>query len=356
MDTKKTPEGAEKHVKPRVSKLRVTARVGGAILAGATAIGAREMLGSKSVEAGDLPWVQGWSMNWDDSDEFTVVKDCIPGQEFSASGTISVEPKGAKLTVEKAWKVDGDPDPAYGNPTYSSSEEVSDAEGHVRVTVTGKSDPKLDQGNLHLGVNVLDEDGNPIHDGKGYDVNWECKIPTPDATSTSTEQPTATRGPTETRRARSTETPTPTPFKVTNTFTPNPTDTATPFPTPTDTEVPTQTLTPSPTPPGKWESPTPSNTPEASITPTPSDTPVPSDTPTAVNTPARETQPATQSATSTVGPTRTPQVVSTAVHELAAGGSQKVEINENVVKGGFVASVAALTGALALWLRRQRKK
>jgi len=353
------PEGVEKRVKPlnrgKVRFAGKAARVVGAVGMGVVGAMGIDALAKqiKSAEAEGVSWATGWN-GWFDNGGATY--DCPEGNDFTESGTIKLEgPAGSQAYLQKTWRVVGDPDPNYGNENYHDDLVSSDQNGEVRFSAEGHFDPNHPElTEAHVGINLLDENKNPFHDGIGHDKNCVRKATkTPVPTSTSTEElPTETLTPraTNTPRSTKTKTPTSTPFEITNTFTPTPTDTATPFPTPTDTETPT------PTPTGVWVSPTPSNTPEASITPTPSDTPRPSDTPTAVNTPARETQPATQPATGTVGPTRTPGVVSTAVHELAAGGSEKVEGDEIVVKGGLVASVVALLGAGALWIRGKKKK
>ena len=138
--------------------------------------------------------------------------------------------------------------------------------------------------------NILDSEGNIIHDYENFILNNDlftytgitdethyffiCEYP-----DSATPTPTATIEPTST--------PTPTP---TSTETPTPTESSTPTPTPTDTPLPTSTETPTPTStetpvPTSTVEPTPTSTveptPTSTVEPTPTDTPIP----TATNTP-----------------------------------------------------------------------
>jgi len=165
--------------------------------------------------------------------------------------------------------------------------------------------------------NILDSEGNIIHDYENFILNNDlftytgitdethyffiCEYP-----DSATPTPTATIEPTST--------PTPTP---TSTETPTPTESSTPTPTPTDTPVPTSTETPTPTStveptPTSTETPTPTDTPipTSTETPTPTDTPIP----TATNTPtptSTETPTPTESSTPTPTSTETPTPTST---------------------------------------------
>ena len=130
--------------------------------------------------------------------------------------------------------------------------------------------------------NILDSEGNIIHDYENFILNNDlftytgitdethyffiCEYPdsaTP--TPTATIEPTSTETPTPTSTESSTPTPTPTDTPVpTSTETPTPTDT--PIPTATNTPTPTSTETPTPT---ESSTPTPTSTETATPTPTP---------------------------------------------------------------------------------------
>ena len=160
--------------------------------------------------------------------------------------------------------------------------------------------------------NILDSEGNIIHDYENFILNNDlftytgitdethyffiCEYPdsaTP--TPTATIEPTSTPTPTPTPTESSTPTPTPTDTPLpTSTETPTPTSTETPVPTSTETPTPTSTVEPTPT---STETPTPTDTPipTSTETPTPTDTPIP----TATNTP-------TPTSTETPTPTPTP--------------------------------------------------
>lgn len=313
----------------------------------AFAVGAREVTNKPiQVEAGNGPWASDWTGAFNAGGAIYI--DCPTDPRHTESGTVKLAGgPGVQMELQTSWRVVG-LDNEYGKEHYGNQLVTSDENGEVHFSVTGEFDLNaINQGRgleLHLGANGLDMNGNPYHNGIGVDVNCNPKeTATPDATSTSTEElPTETSTPRATRTPKPTKTPTQ--FEITNTFTPNPTNTATPGPT--DTEVPTLTptitLTPSPTPTGEWVSPTPSNT------PVDTDTPVPSSTPTSEN-----TRPATQPATSTKEPTSTPEKVATAVHELAAGGSQKTDGKKDVA--GLLGSLSVLS-AVALRLFGKRKK
>ena len=158
--------------------------------------------------------------------------------------------------------------------------------------------------------NILDSEGNIIHDYENFILNNDlftytgitdethyffiCEYPdsaTP--TPTATIEPTSTPTPTPTPTESSTPTPTPTDTPLpTSTETPTPTSTETPVPTSTETPTPTSTVEPTPT---STETPTPTDTP----IPTSTETPTPTDTPT-------PTESSTPTPTSTETPTPTP--------------------------------------------------
>ena len=174
--------------------------------------------------------------------------------------------------------------------------------------------------------NILDSEGNIIHDYENFILNNDlftytgitdethyffiCEYPdsaTP--TPTATIEPTSTETPTPTSTESSTPTPTPTDTPVpTSTETPTPTSTETPVPTGTETPTPTSTAEPTPT---STETPTPTDTPipTSTETPTPTDTPIPTatntPTPTSTETPT-PTESSTPTPTSTETPTPTP--------------------------------------------------
>ena len=200
--------------------------------------------------------------------------------------------------------------------------------------------------------NILDSEGNIIHDYENFILNNDlftytgitdethyffiCEYPdsatpTPTATieptSTETPTPTSTETPTPTESSTPTPTPTDTPIPTatetpipTSTETPTPTPTDTPIPTATETPIPTSTETPTPTPtdtpiPTSTETPTPTatDTPVPTSTetptPTPTDTPVPTSTETPVPTATIEPTPtSTPIPTSTPVPSPTPTV------------------------------------------------
>ena len=180
--------------------------------------------------------------------------------------------------------------------------------------------------------NILDSEGNIIHDYENFILNNDlftytgitdethyffiCEYPdsatpTPTATieptSTPTPTPTSTETPTPTESSTPTPTPTDTPLP-TSTETPTPTSTETPVPTSTETPTPTSTVEPTPT---STETPTPTDTPipTSTETPTPTDTPIPTatntPTPTSTETPT-PTESSTPTPTSTETPTPTP--------------------------------------------------
>ena len=182
--------------------------------------------------------------------------------------------------------------------------------------------------------NILDSEGNIIHDYENFILNNDlftytgitdethyffiCEYPdsatpTPTATiePTSTETPTPTSTETPTPTESSTPTPTPTDTPVpTSTETPTPTSTETPVPTGTETPTPTSTAEPTPT---STETPTPTDTPipTSTETPTPTDTPIPTatntPTPTSTETPTpTESSTPTPTSTETATPTPTP--------------------------------------------------
>ena len=176
--------------------------------------------------------------------------------------------------------------------------------------------------------NILDSEGNIIHDYENFILNNDlftytgitdethyffiCEYPdsaTP--TPTATIEPTSTETPTPTSTESSTPTPTPTDTPVpTSTETPTPTSTETPVPTGTETPTPTSTVEPTPT---STETPTPTDTPipTSTETPTPTDTPIPTatntPTPTSTETPTpTESSTPTPTSTETATPTPTP--------------------------------------------------
>ena len=176
--------------------------------------------------------------------------------------------------------------------------------------------------------NILDSEGNIIHDYENFILNNDlftytgitdethyffiCEYPdsaTP--TPTATIEPTSTETPTPTSTESSTPTPTPTDTPVpTSTETPTPTSTETPVPTGTETPTPTSTAEPTPT---STETPTPTDTPipTSTETPTPTDTPIPTatntPTPTSTETPTpTESSTPTPTSTETATPTPTP--------------------------------------------------
>jgi hypothetical protein len=150
--------------------------------------------------------------------------------------------------------------------------------------------------------NILDGDGNILHDYRDFILNntvytytgytnethyfYICDVNPPTPTPTSTEVPTPTP----------TDTPIPT---ATSTETPIPTSTEVPTPTPTDTPVPTSTEEPTPTP---TESSTPTPTSTETPVPTSTETPVPTSTETPVPT---TTETPVPTATETPLPTAT---------------------------------------------------
>ena len=188
--------------------------------------------------------------------------------------------------------------------------------------------------------NILDSEGNIIHDYENFILNNDlftytgitdethyffiCEYPdsatpTPTATieptSTPTPTPTSTETPTPTESSTPTPTPTDTPLP-TSTETPTPTSTETPVPTSTVEPTPTSTVEPTPTStveptPTSTETPTPTDTPipTSTETPTPTDTPIPTatntPTPTSTETPT-PTESSTPTPTSTETPTPTP--------------------------------------------------
>lgn len=145
--------------------------------------------------------------------------------------------------------------------------------------------------------NILDGDGNILHDYRDFILNntvytytgytnethyfYICDVNPPTPTPTSTEVPTPTPTDTPIPTATSTETPIPTP-----TDTPVPTSTEVPTPTPTESSTPTPTSTETPVP-TSTETPVPTST--EAPTPTPTETPVPTSTetplPTSTETP-----------------------------------------------------------------------
>lgn len=314
----KEMNGQDKSEK-RGSKLGTAARIGGAILVGATAAGAlkdrfggvstAEAEGAKEVGFGELMSVNPTSGNWNHTDKFRFVN--VSGEVEDVSFALdywdpNVPDERVNVTL------------APGEPTEQGLGQFCDKKWQVDANVTTR---EADARHAYQGFIVeVKEDGS-------------CVV-TP--TSAPTEEPTK----------KPTKTPKP---EVTSTFTAEPTEwsTATP-PPPTElpTETPTNTPVPSPTPTGTYVLPTPSNT------PVDTETPVPSDTPTAVN---------TQPATSTAEPTSTP-VTPVATPEnpadlaLSAGGDEFGTPAKSVDWGKVASGAAAATAGLSVAVLADEKK
>ena len=198
---------------------------------------------------GDL-WVTDWSGSFLNSGHrYTSIPLCqYQAGWVVVTGTLTIEPPGAKAYLQRSWRVvhPNTPEicpPEAPNCNETQYEEPELIRGDTQFTVRAwwpgirATDQVVE---IHYGANILDANGNIIHEGIGLDVYWYPWVCTP---SSLTPTPTRTSTPAETPTPTPTHTPAPT-ATPTPTFTPAPTFTPTPIPP--STVVPT--VGPSPTP------------------------------------------------------------------------------------------------------------
>lgn len=190
-------------------------------------------------DAEDL-WVTDWSGSFlNAGHRYTSIPLCQEQAGWMVvTGTLTIEPPGAKAYLQRSWRVvhPNTPEicpPEAPNCNETQYEEPELIRGDTQFTVRAwwpgiRATDQVVEIEYH--ANVLDANGNPIHDGIGMYVYWYPWVCTPSS-------PT----PTPTRTSMPAETPTPTPTPTTT-----PTPTFTPTPIPPSTVVPT--VGPSPTP------------------------------------------------------------------------------------------------------------
>ena len=94
-----------------------------------------------------------------------------PG-EITVTGSVQLTPNPSRAKLQMAWRIVHPNRPDVDNTTHYSSIWIN---GDTTFTITGWwpgitcEDEIVD---VHFGVNVLDCDGNVIHDGIGKDVYW----------------------------------------------------------------------------------------------------------------------------------------------------------------------------------------
>lgn len=192
---------------------------------------------------GDL-WVTNWSGSFLNSGhQHTSIPLCQQQAGWIVvTGTLSIEPPGAKAYLQRSWRVvhPNTPEicpPEAPNCNETQYEEAELIQGDTQFTVRAWW-PGIRAGDqvveIHYDATVLDANQNPIHEGIGLDVYWYPWVCTP---SSLTPTPTCTSTPAEAVTPTPTDTPT---------NTPEPTLTPTPTPIPPSTVVPT--VGPSPTP------------------------------------------------------------------------------------------------------------
>lgn len=200
------------------------------------------------IPGGEDVWVTDWSGSFLNSGHrYTSIPLCqYQAGWVVVTGTVSIEPPGAKAYLQRFWRVVHPNTPEFCPPEAPNCNEMQYEEpelirGDTQFTMRAwwpgirPTDQVVE---IQYGVNILDANGNPIHEGIGMYIYWYPWVCTPSSLT-----------PTPTRTLPPAETPTPTP-----TFTPVPTNTPTPTFTPTpippSTVVPTVGPTPTPLPGG----------------------------------------------------------------------------------------------------------